>query len=57
MAVVGQAAQRIGLGQQQLVAFARALLAMGYRGPVGMEAFAAGDPEVALSAFRSAFTI
>jgi hydroxypyruvate isomerase len=30
---------------------------MGYQGPVTMEAFAAGDSETALSAFREAFTI
>jgi len=29
----------------------------GYRGPVAMEAFASGDPESALDAFRKAFTI
>jgi hydroxypyruvate isomerase len=36
---------------------ARALLNMGYTGPVGMEAFAKNDPEDALDAFRSAFTL
>jgi hydroxypyruvate isomerase len=30
---------------------------MGYAGPVGMEAFASGDPEAALAAFREAFTV
>ena len=38
-------------------AVARALNDMGYRGPVGMEAYAAGDPEAALEAYRRAFTI
>jgi hydroxypyruvate isomerase len=36
---------------------AKALKSMGYAGPVGMEAFASGDPEAALEAFRTAFTI
>jgi hydroxypyruvate isomerase len=30
---------------------------MGYTGPVGMEAWASGDPEAALQAFRAAFTV
>ena len=30
---------------------------MGYRGPVCMEAFASGDAEDALEAFRDAFTV
>jgi hydroxypyruvate isomerase len=30
---------------------------MGYRGPICMEAFASGDPEAALAAFRAAFAI
>jgi hydroxypyruvate isomerase len=30
---------------------------MGYAGPVGMEAFASGDPEAALEAFRAAFSV
>ena len=34
-----------------------ALHGMGYRGPVGMEAYAAGNSEAALEAFRQAFTI
>ena len=29
----------------------------GYRGPVAMEAYASGDPEEAIEAFRKAFTI
>ncbi len=36
---------------------ARALDAMGYDGPVGMEAYAAKEPEAALEAFRAAFTL
>ena len=36
---------------------ARALKGMGYTGTVCMEAFASGDPEAALDAFRSAFTV
>jgi hydroxypyruvate isomerase len=30
---------------------------MGYRGPVCMEAFASGEAEAALEAFRAAFTV
>jgi len=46
-----------GTGEINYPGIARALFAMGYRGPVGLEAFASGDPEAALEAFRSAFTI
>lgn len=46
-----------GTGEMNYDVIARALYEMGYRGPVGMEAFAAGDPEAALDAFRAAFTI
>lgn len=46
-----------GSGEINYRGIARALKAMGYRGPVGMEAFASGDPEAALLAFRDAFTI
>lgn len=46
-----------GTGEINYAAVARALNELGYRGPVGMEAFAAGDPEDALVAFRSAFTL
>ena len=46
-----------GTGEINYAAIARALCDMGYRGPVGMEAFAADDPEVALEAFRAAFTV
>lgn len=45
-----------GTGEINYAGVARALAAMGYRGPVCMEAFASGDPEAALAAFRAAFT-
>jgi hydroxypyruvate isomerase len=46
-----------GTGEINYKGIAKALFAMGYRGPVGMEAFASGDPEAALEAFRAAFTL
>ena len=46
-----------GSGEINYRGIARALKDMGYRGPVGMEAFASGDPEAALLAFREAFTV
>ena len=46
-----------GTGEINYAGVARALNDMGYCGPVGMEAGAAGDPEAALEAFRAAFTI
>jgi hydroxypyruvate isomerase len=46
-----------GTGEVNWPGIARALHAMGYSGPVGMEAFASGDPEAALDAFRNAFTV
>jgi hydroxypyruvate isomerase len=46
-----------GTGEINYRGVARALKDMGYRGPVGMEAFASGDPEIALQAFREAFTV
>jgi hydroxypyruvate isomerase len=46
-----------GTGEVNWHGIAKALKAMGYEGPVGMEAFASGDPEVALAAFREAFTV
>lgn len=46
-----------GTGEISYPAVARALAGMGYRGPVGMEAFASGDPTAAVEAFRSAFTV
>ena len=45
-----------GTGEINYRVVANALRAMGYRGPVGMEAFASADPETALSAFRAAFS-
>ncbi|MBB6407758.1 hydroxypyruvate isomerase [Mesorhizobium sangaii] len=46
-----------GTGEINWRGIATALKAIGYSGPVGMEAWAAGDPEAALGAFRDAFTI
>jgi hydroxypyruvate isomerase len=46
-----------GSGEINYTAIARALHEMGYSGPLGMEAFASGDPEIAIEAFRAAFTI
>jgi len=46
-----------GTGEINYRGVALALKKMGYRGPVGMEAFAAGDADVALEAFRDAFTV
>lgn len=46
-----------GTGEVNWSRIARALHQMGYQGPVGMEAFASGDPMNALEAFRSAFTL
>ncbi|MET0746913.1 MAG: TIM barrel protein [Rhizobium sp.] len=46
-----------GTGEVNWKGVARALKDMGYSGPVGMEAFASGDDEVALAAFRDAFTV
>jgi len=46
-----------GTGEINYAGVARALKDMGYRGPVGMEAFAAGDADKALEAFRAAFTV
>jgi hydroxypyruvate isomerase len=45
-----------GTGEINYPAIARALVEMGYTGPVGLEAFASGDSEVALQRFRDAFT-
>lgn len=45
-----------GTGEINYAGVARALVKMGYRGPVCMEAHASGDPEKALEAFRTAFT-
>ena len=46
-----------GTGEVNWHGIAGALKAMGYSGPVGMEAFASGEPEAALEAFRRAFTV
>jgi hydroxypyruvate isomerase len=46
-----------GTGEIHYAGVARGLAAMGYRGTVCMEAFASGEPEVALDAFRQAFTV
>ena len=46
-----------GTGEINYAGVARALKGMGYSGPVGMEAFAAGEEEAALHAFRTAFTV
>lgn len=46
-----------GTGEINYAGVARALKSMGYSGPVGMEAFAKGDEEAALEAFRTAFTV
>ena len=47
-----------GTGEVNWPGVALALLAaMGYTGPVGMEAWASGEPETALEAFRTAFTV
>ena len=46
-----------GTGEMHWPNIARALHAMGYAGPVGMEAFAKGDETAALEAFRTTFTL
>jgi hydroxypyruvate isomerase len=46
-----------GTGEINYPGVAKALKAMGYRGPVCMEAFASGTAEDALAAFRNAFTV
>lgn len=46
-----------GTGEVNWHGIAKALKTMGYSGPVGMEAFAAGDADTALEAFRNAFTV
>jgi hydroxypyruvate isomerase len=45
-----------GTGEINYPAIARALEEMGYRGPVGLEGWAAGDDVLALERFRAAFT-
>lgn len=46
-----------GTGEVNYAGVARALKAMGFRGAVCMEAFASGEAEAALEAFRTAFTV
>lgn len=46
-----------GTGEINYHGVAKALKAMGYRGPVCMEALASGEAEAALEAFRKAFTV
>lgn len=46
-----------GTGEINYPGIAKALVMMGYRGPVCMEAFASGTAEDALAAFRAAFTV
>jgi hydroxypyruvate isomerase len=46
-----------GTGEINYPGVARALKQMGYRGPVCLEAFASGDAQAALDAFRAAFTV
>ncbi|THV12313.1 TIM barrel protein [Rhizobium rhizophilum] len=46
-----------GTGEVNWSGIARALHQMGYQGPVGMEAYASGDPMDALEAFRWAFSL
>lgn len=46
-----------GTGEINYPAIARALAEMGYRGTIGMEAWASGDDELALRRFRDAFTV
>ena len=45
-----------GTGEINYPAVARGLNDMGYRGAVGIEAWASGDNELALARFRKAFT-
>lgn len=46
-----------GTGEINYAGVARHLKQMGFQGTVCMEAFASGDPEQALEAFRSAFSV
>lgn len=46
-----------GTGEINYRGVALALQAMGYTGPVAMEAFAKGDEEAALAAFRATFSL
>lgn len=44
-----------GTGEINYAGVAKGLKAMGYNGPIGMEAHASGDEDLALEAFRAAF--
>lgn len=46
-----------GTGEINYSGIARALSAMGYEGPIGLEGWASGDPSAALDAFRAPFTV
>ena len=46
-----------GTGEINYPGIARALESMGYRGTIGLEAFASADDELALRRFREAFTV
>ncbi|WP_293862766.1 TIM barrel protein [uncultured Alsobacter sp.] len=46
-----------GTGEVNWPAVARALRGMGYTGAITMEAYASGDPEDAIAAFKAAFTV
>jgi hydroxypyruvate isomerase len=46
-----------GTGEINYPAVAAALAAMGYRGTIGLEGWASGDPATAVQRFRSAFTV
>jgi hydroxypyruvate isomerase len=46
-----------GTGEINYPAVAAALAGMGYRGTVGLEAWASGDPVAAVERFRDAFTV
>jgi hypothetical protein len=46
-----------GTGEINYPAIARALAEIGYRGTIGLEAWASRDDELALQRFRSAFTL
>ena len=46
-----------GTGEINYPAIASALAGIGYRGTVGLEAWASGDDELALRRFREAFTV